>query len=349
MSGGGEGDNTNPPVHSIRDEVLRKKDFDRVKGLDISSFIVSNDEAEKPSVIPPQSEPTAKAKEMVEEDVAVGQMSEVFSRDDSFSNQPGQIQKDGTVAEPSNLDSVTDMAVHGEKQLSKGLMVAMIVIWTMIGTLIGTNPAIPPILSLIGLASMAIFGLICGENWIPKKNMRLLGVTWVIISMKLLYGLAIDAWHWGWFDASPIGPSQTLGISLLTLVGFNIVIAQRHNEDAIAAQATLVLLVVGSATGALYGEIGIAAMIGLGTLIFHILAISRNSGNLASLGIAVSYLWIGIHAISSGWNLFGLEIISFNDDLLLFLLMAGVTGTNAAMAAHFVKAENWFSDGLNAL
>ena len=39
---------------------------------------------------------------------------------------------------------------------------------------------------------MAIFGLICGENWIPKKNMRLLGVTWVIISMKLLYGLALD-------------------------------------------------------------------------------------------------------------------------------------------------------------
>ena len=70
-------------------------------------------------------------------------MTEIFSRDDSFSNQPGQIQKDGTVVEPSDLDSVTDMAVHGEKQLSKGLMVAMIVIWTMIGTLIGTNPSIP--------------------------------------------------------------------------------------------------------------------------------------------------------------------------------------------------------------
>ncbi len=349
MSEEGEGGNSNPPTHSNRDEVLRKKDFNRVKGLDISSFMVSNDEAETSPATQAQSEPVVKAKEIVEEDIAVGQVTEIFSRDDSNSNQPGQIQKDGTVAEPSDLDSVTDMAVHGEKQLSKGLMVAMIVIWTMIGTLIGTNSGIPPVLSLIGLASMAIFGLLCGENWIPKKNMRLLGVTWVIISMKLLYGLALDAWHWGWFDSSPIGPSQTLGISLLTLVGFNIVIAQRHNEDAIAAQATLVLLVVGSATGALYGEVGIAAMIGLGTLIFHILAISRNSGNLASLGIAVSYLWIGVHAISSGWNIFGLEIISFEDDLLLFLLMAGVTGTNAAMAAHFVKAENWFSDGLDAL
>ena len=349
MSEEGEGDNSNPPVHSNRDEVLRKKDFDRVKGLDISSFMVSNDETKTSPATLPQSEPVVEAKVTVEEDIAVGQMTEIFSRDDSLSNQAGQIQKDGTVAEPSDLDSVTDMAVHGEKQLSKGMMVAMVVIWTMIGTLIGTNPGIPPILSLIGLVSMAIFGLICGENWIPKKNMRLLGVTWVIISMKLLYGLALDAWHWGWFDSSPIGASQTLGISLLALVGFNIAIAQRHNEDAIAAQATLVLLVVGSATGALYGEIGIAAMIGLGTLIFHILALSRNSGNLASLGIAVSYLWIGVHAISSGWNLFGLEIISFNDDLLLFLLMAGVTGTNAAMAAHFVKADNWFSDGLNAI
>jgi hypothetical protein len=239
--------------------------------------------------------------------------------------------------------------VHGEKQLSKGMMVAMIVIWTMIGTLIGTSPDIPPLLSLFGLVSMAVFGLYCGENWIPKNHMRLLGVTWVIISMKLLYGLALDAWHWGWLDASPIGSSQTLGIGLLTLVGFNIAIAQRHDEDAIAAQATIVLMVVGSATGAIYGEVGIAAMIGLGTIMFHALAILRNSGNLASLGIAVSYLWIGVHSISSGWNLFGLEILSFDDDLLLFLLMAGVTGTNAAMAAHFVKADNWFSDGLNAL
>ena len=141
MSEEGEGDNTNPPVHSNRDEVLRKKDFGRVKGLDISSFMVSNDEAKTSPVVSPQSEPIVETKETVEEDIAVGQMTEIFSRDDSLSNQAGQIQKDGTVVEPSDLDSVTDMAVHGEKQLSKGLMVAMIVIWTMIGTLIGTNPS----------------------------------------------------------------------------------------------------------------------------------------------------------------------------------------------------------------
>ncbi|RZD43898.1 MAG: hypothetical protein CXT70_00540 [Methanobacteriota archaeon] len=345
MSEEGEGEKATPPRHSNQNDLLRKKNFDRAKGLDVSSFMVSNDEPEAPS----QAEVIPQPKEDVEQDIAVGQMTEIFSRGDAPSNQPGAIQRDGTVSSPNELDTVTDIAVHGEKQLSKGMMVAMIVIWTMIGALIGTNPEIPPLLSLFGLVSMAIFGLFCGENWIPKNHMRLLGVTWVIISMKLLYGLMLDIWHWGWFDSSPIGSSQTLGIALLTLVGFNIAIAQRHNEDAIAAQATIVLMVVGSATGAIYGEVGIAAMIGLGTLIFHGLAILRNSGNLASLGIAVSYLWIGVHAISSGWNLFGLEILSFDDDLLLFLLMAGVTGTNAAMAAHFVKADNWFSDGLNAL
>ena len=345
MSDGGAEENAPSSTNSNRDEVLRKKDFNRATGLDISSFMVVDD---KPKVHT-QSEVLTQPESNVEEDIAVGQMTEIFSRNDGASNQPGAIQRDGSVAGPGELDSVTDIAVHGEKQLSKGMMVAMIVIWTMIGTLIGTSPDIPPLLSLFGLVSMAVFGLYCGENWIPKNHMRLLGVTWVIISMKLLYGLALDAWHWGWLDASPIGSSQTLGIGLLTLVGFNIAIAQRHDEDAIAAQATIVLMVVGSATGAIYGEVGIAAMIGLGTIMFHALAILRNSGNLASLGIAVSYLWIGVHSISSGWNLFGLEILSFDDDLLLFLLMAGVTGTNAAMAAHFVKADNWFSDGLNAL
>ncbi|MEZ7993986.1 MAG: hypothetical protein QMC52_02370, partial [Candidatus Poseidoniaceae archaeon] len=53
MSEEGEGDNSNPPVHSNRDEVLRKKDFDRVKGLDISSFMVSNDETKtSPATLP---------------------------------------------------------------------------------------------------------------------------------------------------------------------------------------------------------------------------------------------------------------------------------------------------------
>ena len=74
-----------------------------------------------------------------------------------------------------------------------------------------------------------------------------------------------------------------LGISLLAIVAVNVFIAQRHNEDAIAAQATLVLLAVGSAAGAIYGEMGVAVMICLGVILFHVLAFLRNSGNLEAL------------------------------------------------------------------
>ena len=41
--------------------------------------------------------------------------------------------------------------------------------------------------------------------------------------------------------------NDLLGALLLLGVVLNIAIAQRHDEDAIAAQATLILLVVGSA------------------------------------------------------------------------------------------------------
>jgi hypothetical protein len=90
-------------------------------------------------------------------------------------------------------------------------------------------------------------------------------------------------------------------------------------------------------------------MIAVGTMLLHGLALLRNSGNLASLGIAVSYLWIGTHAISNNWNLFGLEIIPFEDDLILFLLMVCITAANATMAAKFVDAENWFSSAFKSL
>ena len=132
-------------------------------------------------------------------------------------------------------------------------------------------------------------------------------------------------------------------------MALNIGIAQRHDEDAIAAQATLILLIVGSAAGSLYGEFGVAIMIGLGTIMLHGLAIVRNSGNLASMGVAVSYLWVGIHAISDNWVIFGLEILPFEDELLLFLLMVCVTATNSTIAAKFVDKDNWFSDAFKSL
>ena len=202
--------------------------------------------------------------------------------------------------------------MEGEKRLHYGLMISMIVVWSAIGTIVGTSPIFSHTISAIGLFLMAGFGMWLGQIWIPQERMHLLGVTWVIISMKILYGLAISMYAWEW-----IGETE-LGGSLLGLVVLNIAIAQYHDEDAIATQATLVLLAIGSAAGGPYGEEGVAIMIGIGTLLFHGLAYLRSSGNFASLGIAVSYLWIGLHAISNDWIIFGIEIKPFNDELLLF-------------------------------
>ena len=325
-----------------RDEIIRKRSFSRARGIDVSSFMV-DDESE-------QDDLWAKAVEEVEEekDIAMGEIAEIFSKGGEDFDRAGAIQKDGTVKTAPEMDSVTDLAVHGEKRLGFGLLIAMIFSWSLIGTIVGT--VLDPILGAIGLSVMAIVGLYLGEKWIPNPNMRILGVTWVIISMKLIYGLVLDLWHWGWLDGFSFADEDNLlGALLLIGVVLNIGIAQRHDEDAIAAQAILILLVVGSAAGALYGQFGVAIMIGIGTIMLHGLAIIRNSGNLASMGIAVSYLWVGVHAISNNWDFFGLEILPFEDELLLFLLMVCVTATNSTMAAKFVEKDNWFSDAFKSL
>jgi len=336
-------DDSNPKDDGVeRDEMIRKKNFSRARGLDISSFMINEQEEEEN----PDSE-YLEEEPVKDIDKAMGEVVDLFSKGGDEHKIAGAIQKDGTVIKPPENDSVTDMSIHGEKRLGFGLLIAMIFIWSAIGTIVGT--VLAPTISAIGLISMVIIGLLLGEKWIPNPNMRILGVTWVIISMKLFYGLAIDMWRWDWLANLPIEEGQALGIFLLSAVGLNIFLAQRHDEDAIAAQATLILLIIGSATGALYGELGIALMIAVGTMLLHGLAILRNSGNLASLGIAVSYLWIGAHAISNNWNLFGLEIIPFEDDLILFLLMVCITAANATMAAKFVDADNWFSSAFKSL
>ena len=336
-------EDSNPKDDGVkRDEMIRKKKFSRARGLDISSFMINEEKSE------PEKESEDLEEEVVKDiDKAMGEVAELFSRGGDEYKMAGAVQKDGTVIKPPENDSVADMSIHGEKRLGFGLLIAMVFIWSAIGTIVGT--VLAPVVSAIGLILMVIVGLLLGEKWIPNPNMRILGVTWVIISMKLFYGLAIDMWRWDWLVGLPIEEGQALGIFLLSAVGLNIFLAQRHDEDAIAAQATLILLIIGSATGALYGELGIAVMIVVGTMLLHGLALLRNSGNLASLGIAVSYLWIGAHAISNNWNLFGLEIIPFEDDLILFLMMVCITAANATMAAKFVDAENWFSSAFKSL
>ena len=322
----------------VEDDVLRQKEFRRGGGIDLGQFMIQ--EPENESIV----EEAVLEKET---DEAVGEIASLFSSEDDQTNEPGAIKRDGTVDEAAAPDSVTDMAVHGERRLGYGLLAGMVLVWSVLGWVVGT--ALPPLLGGPLLIIMGLSGLWAGEKWIPNPTMHLLGVTWVIISMKILYGFALDVHHWGWLDASPLGADLSLGIFLLTLIGFNILIAQRHDDDAIAAQATLVLLALGSATGALYDELGVAGMILLGTLSMHGLALHRKSGNLASLGIAVSYLWIGLHAFSNDWTIASIKIVSFDDDLLLFMLMFAVTATNAVMATQFHKADNWFSAAAKAL
>ena len=323
---------------SVEDDVLRQKEFRRGSGIDLGQFMIQE---------PDENFDEEQVVIEKETDEAVGEVASLFSADGEQSNEAGAIKRDGTVEKAAAPDSVTDMAVHGERRLGFGLLAGMVLVWSILGWVVGT--ALPPLLGGPLLIIMGLSGLWAGEKWIPNPTMHLLGVTWVIISMKILYGFALDVHHWGWLDSSPLGADLSLGIFLLTLIGFNILIAQRHNDDAIAAQATLVLLALGSATGALYDEIGVAGMILLGTLSMHGLALHRQSGNLASLGIAVSYLWIGLHAFSNEWTIANIEIVSFDDDLLLFMLMFAVTATNAIMATQFHKADNWFSAGAEAL
>ena len=314
------------------DKILSKKNFEKDSGINLDNFII-------PSAFEDEIPEENQELNLTEQDDAIGEVAEIFSPGDL----PDRVNRDGTVNTPPEQDTVTEYAKEGEKRLHYGLMIAMIIVWSAIGTIVGTSPIFSNTISAIGLILMAGFGLWLGQIWVPRKSMHLLGVTWVIISMKILYGLAISMYAWSWIG------STELGVSLLALVALNIGIAQYHDEDAIATQATLVLLAIGSAAGGPFGQEGVAVMIGIGTLLFHGLAYFRTSGNLASLGIAVSYLWIGIHAISSDWVLFGIEITPFEDELLLFLLMFGVTGINAVTATKFAKAENWFSSGFKAM
>ena len=349
-----------PDSSSSNDRIISQRAFEIGGGLDISDFMIDQ-------AIEDAREADVRADEIraeVSAEAAAGAAGEAGAGDAAFdeavgnlldpfeapqddvtpTGRAGEILRDGTIAVAPDRDTITEMAVEGEKRLHWSLMVTMIVVFSLIGWLVGT--ILPPLVGGMGLLLLAGLGLWLGERWIPNPNMRILGVTWVIISMKLLYGLAIDLHHWGTLSAyAPTGISAeaSLGGILVGLVGLNIFIAHHHDEDAIAAQATLVTLALASGAGAFYGEVGLALMIGIATLLLHGLALMRKSGNLASLGIAASNLWIGVHALSNNWSILGLEILRFDDALLLFLLMTFVNVVNATMAARFYKSTNWFS------
>ena len=210
MSGDSEGTDEPAQGENSRDEIIRKRSFSRARGIDISTFMVDVEEKTD------EAEPDVKQKPP-EQDIAMGEIAEIFSKGGDDSKRPGAIQHDGTVNSAPEMDSVADLAVYGEKRLGFGLLIAMILSWSLIGTIVGT--VLDPIYGAFGLSLMAIVGLYLGERWIPNPNMRILGVTWVIISMKLIYGLILDLWHWGWLDDFAFADENNLlGLLLFCLL-----------------------------------------------------------------------------------------------------------------------------------
>jgi len=232
---------------------------------------------------------------------------------------------------------------QSERKISWAMMSIMVIVYSALSLLIGL--VLDPLAAIPLLLLLASFGLFLGERWIGKGELNLLGVTWVIISMKILYGTALELNRWEVGGLLPIGLSE-VGIALCVLVIFNVLLAYRHNSDAIAAQATLVLLAIGSTAGSVAGEDGVIAMILVAVLLLHGLAIHRSSGNLASLGIAASNLWVGMHALTDGFEIGSLTVVSLDHPLKLFMAMVVINGTNAMVATRFSSSPNWFSSAL---
>ena len=272
-----------------------------------------------------------------EVDEAIGELFDPFSDKKSR----GAIERDGTVKSAPESDIVTEISVDGERGINWILMGAMILVYSAIGFQIGF--VFEPMLASFSLVFLAVVGFFFGERWSSDRRLRVLGITWVIISMKVLYGLSVELQRWG------IVGVEGLGAILIVVVCLNIAASYRYEHDAIAAQSTLVLLAIGSTAGSLYGQEGVALMILISTILVHGLAVHRKSGNLAALGIASSNLWIGMHATTKGFEIGELRVMALDRPLLLFVLLLGITALNASMATRFAKEENWFSKGLNVL
>jgi len=324
------------------DRFLEERMFERSPSIDLGDLIEEAQEAISSSSVTVNNEDTSKKQD---DDDAIGEVFNPFESDDGIG--PGRVMSDGSVPIAPESDFVSDVATRGEIRLSWGLMAAMISVYSAISILVGT--VVPdPLYAFLGLLGLAIFGFVLGERWVPRPVMHQLGIVWLIIAMKILYGLAIELHSWSLFGIFPMSDSS-LGIALLLLVGLNIAVAYRYNEDAIAAQAVLVLLAISSTAGSLGGELGVAGMILGATVLFHLLALHRKSGNLASLGIASSNLWIGMHALTPGFDLGTLRVLPLDTPMVLFLLLILTNSINAAMASSFSRSENWFSSGLNAV
>ena len=299
------------------DAVLREKKFASEGVLELRSelnFPVAKDVSDSPER---------------DHDEAIGTVHEIF------------VEGGGGVG-PTSMKPVE----KSERRANWVLLSVMVVAYSLMSLLIGVEfeaeIAIPILLVL------SIFGLFLGERWIKDPDLNLLGVAWVIISMKILYGASLELNNWSLGEILPLSIAG-VGVVLVVLVLFNIFLSYRYNSDAIAAQATLVLLAVGSTTGSVAGEDGVILMLIVSVFLLHSIAIHRSSGNLASLGIVSSNIWFGMHVITGGFDLGSLTVVGLQHPLKLFIAITSVNMANAYVATKFAKSKNWFSEALEIL
>ena len=202
------------------DEVIRERAFRISDKLDIGDIVDSSLFGEK----------DVETNDYHEEDEALG---DIF---DPFSNKKGKgdIQTDGTVKTAPESDMVTNLATDGERGINWILMGTMILVYSAIGIQIGF--VFEPIMATVSLIFLAGLGFFLGERWSSDNRLRVLGITWVIISMKVLYGLSVELQRWGFVSV------EGLGALLIVIVCTNIAASYRYEHDAIAAQSTFCLL-----------------------------------------------------------------------------------------------------------
>ena len=167
---------------SSEDRIIDSRAFQMGGGIDLDAFMTSDDlsSAKRPAL--PGGSPTDATQgsptpdqnpdPSVDSDEAIGEIFEVF--DQESGPQPGDILPDGTVYETPELDTITEMAVEGERRLHWALMVTMILVYSLIGWLVAT--ALDPLLATAGLIGLATLGFILGERWVPDRGMHILSL-----------------------------------------------------------------------------------------------------------------------------------------------------------------------------
>ena len=141
---------------STKDRVIDSRAFQLGGGVDLDAFISSEAlAAAKRPALPGGSPTDATAGGEIpepfleDEDTAIGEIFDPFERDSG--PKPGDILPDGTVYETPELDTITEVAVQGERRLHWALMVTMVFVYSLIGWVVAT--ALEPYLATAGLLS----------------------------------------------------------------------------------------------------------------------------------------------------------------------------------------------------